>query len=227
MLHAVTFDDILMRAPAWGKPLEPFGQRLISIVFARPSSPVWRDLETNRAFLDLRSGDAWDLFFAGMSAFAAQEADAIPIADPNWHGGYTRYLNPRAFREIEETIYRGQRRIAEKADHEFEVWRYSGETDLVSFMCYAREPDWLSLRSVRIEESPAGRSISLGQITEGLTRWSSGDVDERLAPGRAAKRVDRAHATSLDKALSWAALTVTGGVLGNSAYDLIKALTGH
>jgi len=227
MLHAVTFDDILKRAPAWGKASEPFGQRLISIVFARPSSPVWRDLETNRAFLDLRSGDAWDLFFAGMSAFGAEEGGAIPIADPNWHGGYTRYLNPRAFREIEETIYWGQQRIAERADHEFEVWRYSGETDLVSFMCYAREPDWLSLRSVRIEESPTGRPISLGQITEGLTRWSSGDADERFAPGRAAKGADRAHAPSLDKALSWAALTVAGGVLGNSVYDLIKALTGH
>jgi hypothetical protein len=216
-----------MRAPAWGKPSEPFGQRLISIIFARPSSPVWRDLETNRAFLDLRSGDAWDLFFAGMSAFAAEEADAIPIVDPSWRGDFARYLNLRAFRGIEETIYRGQRSVTQKADHEFEIWRYSGETDLVSFMCYAREPDWLSLRSVHIEESPTGRPLSLGQITEGLTRWSSGDVDERFAPGRAAAGAHRTNASSLDKALSWAALTVAGGVLGNSAYDLIKALTGH
>jgi hypothetical protein len=227
MLHAVTFDDILMRAPAWGKPSEPLGQRLVSIVFARPSSPVWRDLETNRAFLDLRSGDAWDLFFAGMSAYAKQEPDAISIADPTQRRNYKRYLNPDAFREIEQTIYLGQRGASVNADHSFEVWRYSGETDLVSFMCYAREPDWPSLRSVRIEESSSGRSISLGRITEGLTNWGSGEVDEQFAPGEVVERADGVYASSLEKALSWTALTVTGGVLGNSVYDLIKALLGH
>jgi hypothetical protein len=223
MLHAVTFDDILSRAPALGEPSEPLGQRLISIVFARPSSPVWPDLETNRAFLDLRSGDAWDLFFAGMSAYAAEEADAIPIGDPDPDGWYKRRMNPHAFQQIEQEIYQGQQYAAANADRRFEIWRYSGETDLVSFMCYAREPDWPSLRSVRIEES----GLSLGRITEGLTRWSSGDIDEQFAPGGITEGVGGTYAPSLVNALAWTASAVTSGVLGNSAYDLIRVLLGH
>jgi hypothetical protein len=80
---------------------------------------------------------------------------------------------------------------------------------------------------VRIEESSSGRSISLGRITEGLTNWGSGEVDEQFAPGEVVERADGVYASSLEKALSWTALTVTGGVLGNSVYDLIKALLGH
>jgi len=116
-----------------------------------------------------------------MSAYSKEEPDAIPIGDPYPHGGYKYFMNPNAFQQIEREVYRGQRHAAASADQRIEAWRYSGETDLVSFMCYAREPDWASLRSVRIEESE--RTLSLGRITEGLTRWDSGDVDEQFAPG--------------------------------------------
>lgn len=221
MLHAVTFDDILRRAPAWGTPADPLGQRLISIVFARPSSAVWRDLESNRAFLDLRSGDAWDLFFAGMSAFAQEERDAEPIEDPSWHGGYARYLNPDAFREIEDEVYRGQESNGVPAPQR---WRYSGYTDLVSFMCYARKPDWASLRYMMIEEPMSGRSVGLGRITEGLKGWMDDDLDPDFAPGVQASLGPGSHAMPFDRALAWAASAVAGGVMGNSAYDLLRIL---
>src|SRR5260370_9376142 len=116
-----------------------------------------------------------------MSAYSKEEPDAIPIGDPYTHGGYKYLKNPNAFQTIEREVYGGQRHAAASADQRIEAWRYAGETDLVSFMCYAREPDWDSLRSVRIEESE--RTLSLGRITEGLTRWDSGDVDEQFAPG--------------------------------------------
>ena len=50
-------------------------------------------------------------------------------------------------------------------------------------MCYGRTPDWLSLRDIRIEEPMTGRPLSLGRITEGLSRWQLDDVEEGLAPG--------------------------------------------
>lgn len=149
MLAAVSFDDILRRCPAFGKPEDPLGQRLISIVFARPSSPVWHDLVTNRAFLDSRSGNSWDLFFAGMSAFDSMKGEPNPvrIVDPFWRARKAdQYMNPEAFRKIEEIIYRGQQEICGPLSGGAQIWRYSGETDVVSFMCYAREPDWASLR---------------------------------------------------------------------------------
>lgn len=227
MLPALTFDDVLRRAPGWGTSEDPTGERLISIVFARPSSPIWRDLETNRAFLDQRSGEAWDLFFAGMSAFGTSEPGAVKLQDPHWCRDYQRFMNPQAFQDLEEAIYRGQNRAAATADRPFELWRYSGETDLVSFMCYARTPDWLSLRSIRIEESMTGRPMSLGRITEGLVRWKDEGVDEGIASGISHAATEVTYATSLGKALEWTAAAVSGGVLGNSAYELLRMLLGR
>ncbi|MGX1267994.1 hypothetical protein [Streptomyces phaeoluteigriseus] len=107
MLPAPSFSDVLSRAPAFGTSSNPAGQRLISIVFANPTSPVWRDVHTNRAFLDDRSGDKWDLFFAGMSAFARMDRGAKELWDPFWRKEWHRYFNPEKFREIELAVQSG------------------------------------------------------------------------------------------------------------------------
>ncbi len=104
------------------------------------------------------------------------------------------------------------------------MWRYSGETDLVSFMCYGGRPDWLSLRGIRIEEPMTGRPLSLGRLTEGLSRWQLDDLDEQLAPGVVDRRQRERYGTSLRAALSWSAGAVADGVLGDSAYDLVKLM---
>ncbi len=57
----------------------PLGERLVSVVFAHPGSHVWSELETNRAFLDSRSGEKWDLFFAGLSAGTPMPHEANPF----------------------------------------------------------------------------------------------------------------------------------------------------
>lgn len=72
-----------------------------------------------------------------------------------------------------------------------------------------------------------GRPMSLERITEGLTRWVTDDVDPDLAPGSVAPSLDDNYATSLGKALSWSAAAVAGGVIGDTAYDLLKVLLGR
>jgi hypothetical protein len=72
-----------------------------------------------------------------------------------------------------------------------------------------------------------GRPMSLGRITEGLVRWQDEDVDEAIAPGIGHTATEVTYATSLGKALEWTAAVVSGGVLGNSAYDLLRMLLGR
>ena len=222
MLPAASFDDILQRAPALGVDEDPLGQRLISLIFARPSSPVWRDLVTNYAFLDARSGDSWDLFFVGMSAYMPMEYDATLLYSHRHEPKL--YMNHRAFSEVEVAVRRAHLRALEAEGRGHEVWQYSGETDLVSFMCYGRCPDWLSTCSIRIEERMTGRPLSLGRLTEGLTRWQVDDIDGRFMPGNFHHHKNERYVTSLRAALSWSASAITAGALGNSAYDLIKLL---
>lgn len=230
MLPAATFEDVLRRAPAFGDPEDPLGARLISLVFAPPISPIWRDVRTNRALLDLRSGEKWDLFFAGMSAFAKSDTAAIPIVDPAWSEGWRRYFNPRHFDDVERRVRMGHDRaldqVARVPGYARRVgWRYSGGTDLVSFMCYAREPDWLSLVSTRLYDS-GGRHITVGEVTEGLRDWRDGPTDVDLAPGEFVGG-GRDEGATLPSALVWTANAVGAGVLGNYVFSLIQKLLDH
>lgn len=217
MLPAPSFDDILSRAPVQPTASNPGAERLTSIVFANPTSFVWRDLHTNRAFLDVRTGDDWDLFFAGMSGYKRMDTDAEQLWDPFWRENWQRYLNPQRFKAIERRVVLGQQRAAVPSSR---LWQYSGDTDLVSFMCYARDPDWASLVYCRIDDSePSARS--LGEIAEGLRRWQDGEVDPDLTPGEfQTARV----LPDLGAALKWSAAAVGSGIVGDFAYDLLKLL---
>ncbi|HEY3261620.1 MAG TPA: hypothetical protein VGJ95_15360 [Pseudonocardiaceae bacterium] len=195
----------------------------MSIIFANPSSPVWRDLRMNRAFLDQRSGEKWDLFFAGMSGYRPMDRRAIPIADPSWHWEWTRYVNPEYFDEVERGVSDGHRIALEAAGRRNQAaWRYRGGTELISFMVYDGEPDWLSLVAVPLD-GPAdtlrpGRSLT--EITEGLRNWQTDELDRELAPGEAPV----CSAMRLPDALRWSANAVAGGVLGNAVYELLKQI---
>lgn len=164
-------DEILSRAGSASSP-DPTGQRLVSIVFANPSSPVWRDLTTNRAFLDDRSGNKWDLFFAGMSGYHWMEGErfAVKLRDSTWpEQSWSRYHNPGIFRDVEHAVVNGHRMaLAGANNYDQNPWTYSGGTDLVSFLAYNGQPDWLSLVSVRLDRP-------------GVTSWS--EHLERLPRG--------------------------------------------
>lgn len=184
----------------------------------------------NRAFLDDRSGDKWDLFFAGVSGYARMEEDAIELSDPYWSEGRDRsprgsggrrspsstcpalYLNPTKFREVEEAVAKGHQRALATAEENREPWHYSGATDLVSFMVYHGEPDWLSLLGVRLD-------MPLGELTEGFREWEVDDLDPDLAPGGVRYT---GGPLPLAEALWGSAKTVVGGVLGNTVYELLR-----
>lgn len=227
MLPAPSFADVLSRAPAFGTPQNPAGQRLISIVFANPTSPVWRDIHTNRAFLDNRSGNKWDLFFAGMSGFVRMDQHAKELWDPFWREEWHRYFNPNQFRDIELAV-QGGHRAALPDERKSEAWTYSGGTDLVSFLCYSRDPDWLTTVCVRLDDGterlPYGHS--LGEVTEALANWEAGEVDPRFAPGEFSSGPDVTSATPLLRALMWSGNAIVGGVLGNMAFELLNQI-GH
>jgi hypothetical protein len=230
MLEALTPDDILNRAEFFGRQ-RPMQDRLVSVVFANPSSPVWEDLHTNRAFLDERSGDEWDLFFAGMSAYGSMPGEREPVKLREIDRNVWLYLNPSHFGEIEHWILRGQGEAPRDVTERREPWRYSGGTDLVTFMVYARDPDWPSLVSVALY-APDGSGLDLSRITEGLRQWQDDDVDSSLAPGEAPRTEPLIR---LSTALRWSALAISiaaakaasAGVIGNAAYALLKQASGN
>jgi len=217
LLPAPSFDDILRRADLFGRT-RTASDRLVSILFADPGSRVWRDLRSNRAFLDERSGQEWDLFFAGLSAFASPgepNASRIFTNDPDW----CPYFNPRSFSEIEHRVSKGHAQALTRDGSDRRAWSYHGGTDVVSFMVYGQQPDWLSLRSAPLY-TKEGEGLYLVHVVEGLAKWQDDNVNPLLAPGEALYGVSRESAL-LVAALGWTAAAVTGGVLGNLAYDLL------
>jgi len=223
MLPAPRFVDILSRGPAFGTREAPLGERLVSVVFAHPGSHVWNELETNRAFLDARSGEQWDLFFAGMSAFAPMPHEPQPFRLGRSRHGAPRLFNPKSFTRVADRIAREHAAVLGD-DEARSAWRYSGGTDLLSFMCYSRQPDWLSLKSVRLYPwSNLGPGTSLSEVTEGLRRWQVGQAAPEFAPGEAPAQATVPFDCLAD-GLAWSAAAVTAGILGDAAYDLLKQL---
>lgn len=229
MLRAVTFEEILDRAEAFGRGRE-LCDRLVSIVFANERSPVWSDLTSNRAFLDSRSGESWDLFFAGLSGYGPMPKDRdraqrLFMKSRKYSDEVIEspYFNPTYFTEIEQLVSREHAQAVEGSS-EHGPWRYSGGTDLVSFMVYGRNPDWLSLRAVRLY-SVSGRPVDLFEAVEGLARWQEEILDDYLAPGGFPYVQEGAR--GLVRGLSWSAEAITAGVLGNAAFELLKRVLSN
>lgn len=228
MLPASTFSEILNRAEAYAQP-RPLRDRLVSIVFANPTSPVWADLKGNHAMLDARSGDSWDLFFAGLSAYSSMPRERSAVQVPPRPPGRKRpdrdefpgWFNPGMFTQIAGDVEHGQRRALRAADDRRPGWRYSGGTDLVSFMVYGREPDWLSLRNISLYRA-ARYELDLGHVVEGLRGWQREELDAFLAPGECSPSGLTPSTGVLAAALQWSAGAVAGGVLGNAAFELIR-----
>jgi hypothetical protein len=221
VLPAASVDDILNRIDCFGDRL-PLSDRVVSVVFANPGSSVWRDLQTNRAFLDERTGDHWDLFFAGLSAFASVEDDAQIIGAYYTRSDFPAFYNPRAFSEIEQWVAQGHRSALAREQPKPRPWTYKGGTHVVSFMAYAGDPDWLSLKSIPLY-TQKGEPLTLVHVTEGLAKWKEDRVDPYLAPGEGLSNV-AVQTAWLTAALGWTASAAAGGVLGNAAYELVRKL---
>jgi hypothetical protein len=212
----------LRRVDMLGRDRKPLADRLVSIVFANPSSPIWDDLAVNRAFLDGRSGTQWDLFFAGISAFAPMDSESESVAISRHPRDFGPVFNPGIFSEVERRVVVGHANALKSAGSSATPWRYRGGTDVTSFMVYGPEPDWLSLKYVPLYTAQ-GDQLTLVHVTEGLRNWQEEEVDPLLAPGESPFRVSPSAAL-LTAALGFSASAVTAGVLGNAAYDLLKTL---
>jgi hypothetical protein len=183
---------------------------------------VWQDLQANRAFLDVRTGNDWDLFFAGLSAFKASDRDAIAIDPSRRKRDFPAYHNPHAFTSIERWVTGGHRAALAADRSEKEPWSYQGGTDVLSFMTYGRDPDWLSLKAAPLYTAE-GEPLRLVHVAEGLAQWKTDNVDSHLAPGEALGSVN-IQTGWLTAALGWTATAAAGGVLGNAAYELVRKL---
>lgn len=238
MLPAVSFQDILDRRDPFStygtRALESrgigrkraSGTRLVSVVFAPPDSPIWEELRNNRAFLDYRSGQKWDLFFPGMSAFAPMddESSPVPILDPTWNHEFGRHFNPKYFYAVLDEIARQQH--ASARSNGLKPWLYSGGTELISFLVINRQPDWGTFHALRIDESK-GHSYTLSEVTELLTDWREIGLDEDLRQQVGAiegQQFERSR-TALLAALKWSATAAGAGTLGNAAFQLLRELT--
>lgn len=220
VLPAPSVEDVLRRLDEFGTERKA-ADRVVSIVFANPGSPVWDDLQTNRAFLDDRSGNDWDLFFAGLSGFAPSD-DGAKAVGRGWRGEIPKFFNPRSFTQIEQWIAMGHASALAAANLGTSPWTYRGGTDVVSFIAYGRDPDFLSLKSAPLY-SPSGDLLTLVHITEGLAKWKLDHVDPLLAPGEVLRGISD-DTGWLAAGLGWTTSAVVGGVLGNSVYEVIRKL---
>jgi hypothetical protein len=209
-----------------GKRLRTDGanEALVSIVFAPPASTVHRDLANAFAHLHLRSGQNWDLFFAGYNwsrakvgphgnllhhTFSAEAFDHL-ADDISWRHGW--YL----------------RRAESPGDRQ--PWRYSGRTDLVSVMAHrAAGPDlidWLSLRSVTVTDANDNYvTYGLGEIVEIMADWrAEPDGLADLAAGQPPQGLSLGQLAPVLAALGSA---VGAGVVGSAAFELLKIIAGR
>ncbi|GAA2120417.1 hypothetical protein [Actinomadura napierensis] len=191
MIEAITSDQVA-RAPG--------NQGMLTFVFAHPNSVVLRDLNASAAYIDIRSGLAWNLFVVGYA--------------PGPHGQPDLVSKPQVFDEVRRTIPA--------------PWRYSGLCDLVSVMAYQGHAgliDWSSMRSVTITGPDGGYTDrSIGEISELMADWHDdppGLADYAAGEPPAARSLT---VSRLAPALGFLGNAVGGGVLGNTVYDLLKAL---
>jgi hypothetical protein len=172
---APTLAAILRRADESGAVAgDPTGQRVVSIVFdVNPGSLVWRDLSFSSAFLNQESGEKWDLFFAGVSRFVPYKdrSDALELIDPTWSGRSDRRIDLPKFYELADQVAAGHEDALASSDEK--PWRYSGATDVVSFLAYGGKPDWISLIHTRLDLS----------LTEYTVTMTTTEDDPEFSPG--------------------------------------------
>ena len=225
----------LEHAPAWEVLLKRIrestdrssdGSVMVSLVLCQPNSLVFRELKETYAYVDLRSGVAWDLHLIGYKAIN-RHGNMKPsvLGIPTWRFNAGRFLDVVAHIQYEHAAA-----LADSEDAPAgRPWRYSGTADLVSFMAYWDFPgliDWPSLRAVQLLDAQgAYLDRSMGQIVEIMSDWSEDGPEVReFAPGELQQTA--ISVLDLRRALIAVAGMVTSGIVGNAAYDLLKKLLG-
>lgn len=208
------------------------GAVLVSLVFCTPDSIVFRDLTRQFAYLNLRSGQVWDLYFAGYTCpVPGRVLPPSPRGIPLWQ------FRPAKFHDLWKHIrFEHTRSFGENPYYCGRPWRYSGRPELVSFMAYRDfsdyfgptvRIDWPSLRAVPLADANGDYlDHSLSEIVETMSDWRDTDnaAIRRFAPG---ERPAVESALSLGSALRVVGSAMAGGIAGNAAYDLLKQIIGQ
>lgn len=206
--------------------VDDVGGILVSLIFCHPRSIVFRDLKHNHTYLNLRSGEKWDLNFVGYDCPGISYFPPSVAGIPLWR------FKPAIFDSIRQRVQdehaRALSRWRKYLSFNTGGWRYSGRPELVSFMVYNSaypvHVDWPSLRAVPLLDAN-GKYIdrSLDEIVEVLSDWRDHDTDalRDLAPGELPAVVS---AWPIAKALRATASVLAAGIAGNAAYELLKAV---
>lgn len=133
--------------------------QVVGLIFVQPDSRVITTARERKEYFDSRSGELWDLFFAGYYRYGL-----MPGGRPLTDAGDGPQFSPKAFDEM--------RRHVEGACG----WRYSGDCDLVVVNAYLTadvEPliDWVSVLGGRlVDPNDAYKALSLGGVVEAISQ---------------------------------------------------------
>lgn len=219
MWPTTSLDEVFDRARRSADLEQPLGERLVSLVFAPPTSPIWPELRASMAYLDAQTGDAWDLFIAGVPSVTKTD---LGSAYGNRPFPWLSHFQPAAFRRMTDEVHMHHRRaLSMRGLEERYAWRHSGGTDVVSLMAYRGRPDWLSLTAARLDD-PMAPPITLAELAARQTPWEQGVTDPEFSPGRPPQGPRLKE--DLGRLLASSGRVIGAGMMGNAAYDLVKAL---
>jgi hypothetical protein len=210
MLHATKLEDVLTRVGKLSTP-DALAERLVSLLFAPPGAPIWNELRNSVAYLDQQTG-------CGIP-------DEHVGPDPQSFDWTKRaFFFPAAFNKIEHEVHIGHRDALRAKGINTEAWRYSGGTELVNLMAYKGEPDWLTLRAIRIDGK--GLDLNLSELAARMRDWEAGPIDPDLSPGLGPALSSPWVRDLVAGLLTTSANWVAAGVVGGGAYDMVKIILG-
>jgi hypothetical protein len=142
------------------------GPVAVAFLFAPPDTDAIKSLDSRGDVLNIRSGDAWDLFFPGYHRSDAHRLEA-QVGSRRVGREFARdwYFNARDF-----DIFRRDVEHASAGR-----WRYSGGADLVVAVGYMPDVgpvtiDWQSTLSGSLTERGGTRTLTIAEAVERMSR---------------------------------------------------------
>lgn len=140
--------------------------QVVALMFVQPDSRVIGTADRRKEYFDARTGEAWDLYFAGYYRWG-------------WMPGGKALTDAADGPQFSAVAFDGMRRFVEGSSD----WRYSGDCDLVvvnAYLASGGEPvvDWESLLGgPLVDTNDAYRALSLGGVVEAISQAVERDFD--------------------------------------------------
>lgn len=140
--------------------------QVVALLFVQPDSRVIATARARKDYFDGRSGERWDMYFAGYYRWGLMRGGRHLTEDQDGP-----QFSPPAFNELRRQIEQHSR------------WRYSGDCDLVVMNAYLSreaEPlvDWESLLGgPLVDPNDTYRALSLGGVIEAISQAVETDFE--------------------------------------------------